>query len=41
MSDFECVVQEHCTTCRGSGVVEGVKDVEVVIPAGWFLNACC
>ncbi|RVW17805.1 Chaperone protein dnaJ 1, mitochondrial [Vitis vinifera] len=28
------IVKEHCTTCRGSGVVEGVKDVEVVIPAG-------
>lgn len=28
------IVKEHCTTCRGSGVVEGVKDIEVVIPAG-------
>ena len=32
-------LQEYCTTCTGSGVVEGVKTVEVTIPAGWFLNA--
>ncbi|XP_068637227.1 chaperone protein dnaJ 1, mitochondrial isoform X2 [Aristolochia californica] len=28
------VIKEYCLACKGSGVVEGVKDVKVVIPAG-------
>ncbi|XP_026391069.1 chaperone protein dnaJ 1, mitochondrial-like isoform X1 [Papaver somniferum] len=28
------VVKEICTACRGGGVVEGVKEVTVIIPAG-------
>lgn len=28
--------QELCMSCRGSGIVEGVKDVKVTIPAGWL-----
>jgi molecular chaperone DnaJ len=28
--------QEHCTSCGGSGVVEGIKDVKVTIPEGLF-----
>ncbi|KAI3939756.1 hypothetical protein MKW92_042143 [Papaver armeniacum] len=28
------VVKEICTSCRGGGVVEGVKEVTVIIPAG-------
>lgn len=24
-------------SCGGSGVVEGIKEVKVTIPAGWFL----
>ncbi|XP_010259144.1 PREDICTED: chaperone protein dnaJ 1, mitochondrial isoform X2 [Nelumbo nucifera] len=28
------IIKEYCTTCRGSGVVEGVKEVKVTIPAG-------
>lgn len=30
-------MQDSCITCGGSGVVEGVKEVKVTIPAGWFL----
>ncbi|MCL7028734.1 hypothetical protein MKW94_030403 [Papaver nudicaule] len=28
------IVKEICTACRGGGVVEGVKEVNVIIPAG-------
>ncbi|KAH7524322.1 hypothetical protein FEM48_Zijuj06G0107100 [Ziziphus jujuba var. spinosa] len=28
------IIKELCMSCRGSGVVEGVKDVKVTIPAG-------
>ncbi|KAG9450758.1 hypothetical protein H6P81_010723 [Aristolochia fimbriata] len=28
------VIKEYCFTCKGSGVVEGVKDVKVTIPEG-------
>lgn len=28
------IIKEHCMACRGAGVVEGVKDVRVTIPAG-------
>lgn len=28
------IIKEHCTSCRGSGVVEGIKDVKVTIPEG-------
>ncbi|KAL3504830.1 hypothetical protein ACH5RR_034671 [Cinchona calisaya] len=28
------VIKEFCRACQGSGVVEGVKDVKVTIPAG-------
>ncbi|XP_057725778.1 chaperone protein dnaJ 1, mitochondrial isoform X1 [Arachis stenosperma] len=28
------VIKDFCTSCRGSGVVEGIKEVKVTIPAG-------
>ncbi|KAG5222366.1 hypothetical protein OIU76_002033 [Salix suchowensis] len=28
------IIKEHCMSCRGSGVVEGIKDVKVTIPEG-------
>lgn len=28
------IIEEHCMSCRGSGVVEGIKEVKVTIPAG-------
>ncbi|KAK3030171.1 LOW QUALITY PROTEIN: hypothetical protein RJ639_039648, partial [Escallonia herrerae] len=28
------IIKEYCKECRGSGVVEGVKEVKVTIPAG-------
>ncbi|XAR62114.1 hypothetical protein NMG60_11016738 [Bertholletia excelsa] len=28
------IIKEYCMECRGSGVVEGVKEVKVTIPAG-------
>ncbi|GFS43981.1 DNAJ heat shock family protein [Actinidia rufa] len=28
------IIKEYCKACRGLGVVEGVKDVKVTIPAG-------
>ncbi|MED6223308.1 hypothetical protein PIB30_072691, partial [Stylosanthes scabra] len=28
------VIKDFCTSCRGSGVVEGIKEVTVTIPAG-------
>ncbi|OMP01334.1 hypothetical protein COLO4_11969 [Corchorus olitorius] len=28
------VIKEYCKSCQGSGVVEGVKEVKVTIPAG-------
>ncbi|XP_057974122.1 chaperone protein dnaJ 1, mitochondrial isoform X2 [Malania oleifera] len=28
------IIKEYCVECRGSGVVEGVKEVEVTIPEG-------
>lgn len=28
------IIQECCMSCRGSGVVEGIKEVKVTIPAG-------
>ncbi|GLT79872.1 hypothetical protein SLA2020_513430 [Shorea laevis] len=28
------IITEYCMPCRGSGVVEGVKEVKVSIPAG-------
>ncbi|XP_012067942.1 chaperone protein dnaJ 1, mitochondrial isoform X2 [Jatropha curcas] len=28
------IIKECCLSCRGSGVVEGVKEVKVIIPAG-------
>ncbi|XP_022773110.1 chaperone protein dnaJ 1, mitochondrial-like isoform X1 [Durio zibethinus] len=28
------IIKEHCMSCQGSGVVEGVKEVKVTIPAG-------
>ncbi|KAK9270884.1 hypothetical protein L1049_026470 [Liquidambar formosana] len=28
------IIKEYCMSCRGSGVVEGVKEVKVSIPAG-------
>uniref|UniRef100_A0A5B6Z222 Chaperone protein dnaJ 1, mitochondrial n=1 Tax=Davidia involucrata TaxID=16924 RepID=A0A5B6Z222_DAVIN len=28
------IVKEYCMACKGSGVVEGVKEVKVTIPAG-------
>ncbi|KAF3445975.1 hypothetical protein FNV43_RR11152 [Rhamnella rubrinervis] len=28
------IIKEHCMSCGGSGVVEGVKEVKVTIPAG-------
>ncbi|XP_042494500.1 chaperone protein dnaJ 1, mitochondrial isoform X2 [Macadamia integrifolia] len=31
---FGRIIKEYCITCRGSGMVEGVKEVKVTIPAG-------
>ncbi|XP_031282673.1 chaperone protein dnaJ 1, mitochondrial isoform X2 [Pistacia vera] len=28
------IIKEHCISCRGSGVVDGVKEVKLTIPAG-------
>ncbi|XP_074591547.1 chaperone protein dnaJ 1, mitochondrial isoform X1 [Curcuma longa] len=28
------IIKDYCTTCRGSGFVDGVKNVDVTIPAG-------
>ncbi|ESR47136.1 Chaperone protein dnaJ 1 [Citrus sinensis] len=28
------IIKDHCMTCKGSGVVDGVKEVKVTIPAG-------
>ncbi|CAI0447919.1 unnamed protein product [Linum tenue] len=28
------IIKGHCKSCRGSGVVEGIKEVKVTIPAG-------
>ncbi|EOY15360.1 Chaperone protein DNAj, putative isoform 1 [Theobroma cacao] len=28
------IIEEYCISCQGSGVVEGVKEVKVTIPAG-------
>lgn len=28
------IIKDYCRTCQGSGVIEGVKDVTVTIPAG-------
>ncbi|CAN6195128.1 unnamed protein product [Urochloa humidicola] len=28
------VIKDYCLTCRGSGVVDGMKHVEVKLPAG-------
>lgn len=28
------IIKEHCTSCKGSGVVDGIKEVKVTIPAG-------
>ncbi|XP_044511148.1 chaperone protein dnaJ 1, mitochondrial isoform X3 [Mangifera indica] len=28
------IIKEHCISCRGSGVVDGIKEVKVTIPAG-------
>ncbi|KAK4276851.1 hypothetical protein QN277_014955 [Acacia crassicarpa] len=28
------VIKDHCKSCGGSGVVEGIKDVKVTVPAG-------
>ncbi|KAK9215963.1 hypothetical protein WN944_007970 [Citrus x changshan-huyou] len=33
------IIKEHCMTCKGSGVVDGVKEVKVTIPAGLIYNA--
>ncbi|KAH9756391.1 Chaperone protein dnaJ 1 [Citrus sinensis] len=36
------IIKEHCMTCKGSGVVDGVKEVKVTIPAanlGWKLKS--
>lgn len=30
------MIQEYCISCQGSGVVEGVKEVKVTIPAGRY-----
>jgi len=30
-------VQEFCLSCGGSGVIEGIKEVKVTIPAGKLL----
>ena len=34
IGDDLSISQEHCMSCRGSGVVEGIKDVKVTIPEG-------
>ncbi|XP_043692153.1 chaperone protein dnaJ 1, mitochondrial isoform X2 [Telopea speciosissima] len=31
---FGRIIKEYCVTCKGSGVVEGVKEVKVTIPGG-------
>nr|CAB3470010.1 unnamed protein product [Digitaria exilis] len=31
------VIKDYCFTCEGSGVVDGIKNVEVKLPAGAFL----
>lgn len=36
---FLLIIQEHCTSCKGSGVVDGIKEVKVTIPAGLIYNA--
>ncbi|XP_044474802.1 chaperone protein dnaJ 1, mitochondrial-like isoform X2 [Mangifera indica] len=28
------IIKEYCISCKGSGVVDGIKDVKVTIPAG-------
>ncbi|KAJ4701405.1 putative Chaperone protein DNAj [Melia azedarach] len=28
------IIKEYCMSCRGSGVVDGIKEVQVTIPAG-------
>ncbi|KAH9690528.1 Chaperone protein dnaJ 1 [Citrus sinensis] len=36
------IIKDHCMTCKGSGVVDGVKEVKVTIPAanlGWKLKS--
>ncbi|WRX30358.1 Heat shock protein DnaJ [Theobroma cacao] len=30
------IIEEYCISCQGSGVVEGVKEVKVTIPAGRY-----